>query len=115
GKVLAEYGADVIKINDPRPEANPMGTTGHDDVNRGKRSLLLDLTSDEGRAVLDELLSGADVFHQNFTKGAAARLRLTEDDLRTRHPDIIYSSVSVHADGGFRGWYRGHEELGQAV
>jgi crotonobetainyl-CoA:carnitine CoA-transferase CaiB-like acyl-CoA transferase len=115
GKVLAEYGADVIKINDPRPEANPMGATGHDDVNRGKRSLLLDLVSAEGRAVLDELLADADVFHQNFTQGAAARLRLTEDDLRARNPDIVYSSVSVHAGGGFRGGYRGHEELGQAV
>jgi crotonobetainyl-CoA:carnitine CoA-transferase CaiB-like acyl-CoA transferase len=115
GKVLAEYGADVIKINDPRPDANPMGAAGHEDVNRGKRSLLLDLTAAEGRAVLDELLTGADVFHQNFTRGAAARLRLTEDDLRAHNPDIVYSSVSVHADGGFRGGYRGHEELGQAV
>jgi crotonobetainyl-CoA:carnitine CoA-transferase CaiB-like acyl-CoA transferase len=65
--------------------------------------------------VLDELLADADVFHQNFTKGATARLRLTEDDLRAQNPDIVYSSVRVHADGGFRGGYRGHEELGQAV
>ena len=65
--------------------------------------------------MLRKLVSGADVFHQNFVRGAAARMGFGEDDVRRIRPDIIYSSLNVHAEGGFRTFYRGHEELGQAV
>jgi crotonobetainyl-CoA:carnitine CoA-transferase CaiB-like acyl-CoA transferase len=48
-------------------------------------------------------------------RGLAERLGLDEAALRRRRPDIVYSSVNTHADGGFRAHWRGHEELGQAV
>jgi crotonobetainyl-CoA:carnitine CoA-transferase CaiB-like acyl-CoA transferase len=113
-RVLAEYGAEIIKINNPRLE-NPLATTGHTFVNNGKRTLLLDLKAPQGRELLWRLVERADVFHQNFVRGLAERLGLDEAALRRRRPDIVYSSVNTHADGGFRAGWRGHEELGQAV
>jgi crotonobetainyl-CoA:carnitine CoA-transferase CaiB-like acyl-CoA transferase len=113
-RVLAEYGAEVVKINNPRPE-NPLATTGHTFVNNGKRTLLLDLKAPQGRELMWRLVARADVFHQNFVRGLPERLGLDEASLRRRRPDIVYSSVNTHADGGFRAGWRGHEELGQAV
>ncbi len=113
-RILAEYGADVIKINNPRFE-NPMATMAHLYVNNGKRSILLDLKSPLGRSVVERLVESADVFHQNFSLGTAEKLGLGETDLRRLRPDIIYSSINCHAEGGYRATYRGHEELGQAV
>ena len=113
-RILAEYGAEVIKINDPYSE-NPMAAMAHLYVNNGKRSILLDLKSARGRAAVERLVEKADVFHQNFALGTAARLGLGEPAVRRLRPDIIYSSVSCHANGGYREAYRGHEELGQAV
>ena len=115
GRILADYGADVIKINDPRPDANPTGAVLHEFLNAGKRTMLLNFASEEGIGVLRKLVSGADVFHQNFVRGAAERMGFGEDDVRRIRPDIIYSTLNVHARGGFRTFYRGHEELGQAV
>jgi crotonobetainyl-CoA:carnitine CoA-transferase CaiB-like acyl-CoA transferase len=113
-RILAEYGAEVIKINDPHSE-NPMATMAHLYVNNGKRSILLDLKSPVGRNVVERLIKGADVFHQNFRRGTAERLGLGEADLRRLRPELIYSSINCHAEDGFRASYRGHEELGQAV
>lgn len=113
-RILAEYGAQVIKINDPHSE-NPMATMAHLYVNNGKRSILLDLKSSQGRNIMGRLIENADVFHQNFIPSTAERLGLGESDVRKLRPDIIYSSVTCHANGGFRENYRGHEELGQAV
>ena len=113
-RILAEYGAEVIKINDPYSE-NPMAAMAHLYVNNGKRSILLDLKSPRGRVVVERLVEKADVFHQNFALGTAGRLGLGVTAVRRLRPDIIYSSVSCHANGGYREAYRGHEELGQAV
>ena len=113
-RILAEYGAEVIKINDPHSE-NPMATMAHPYVNNGKRSILLNLKSARGRNIVEQLIKGADVFHQNFSLGTAERLGLGEADLRRLRPEIIYSSINCHAEGGFQASYRGHEELGQAA
>jgi crotonobetainyl-CoA:carnitine CoA-transferase CaiB-like acyl-CoA transferase len=114
-RILAEYGAEVIKINNPNAEHNPLATLSHRYVNNGKRTMLLDLKSSEGHEILWGLVEKADVFHHNFVGDAAKRMGIGEADIRERRPAIIYSAVSCHSDGGFRGGYRGHEELGQAV
>ena len=82
GRILADYGADVIKINDPRPDANPLGTALHELVNAGKKTMLLNVASEEGLNVLRKLVASADVFHQNFVRGGAARMGFGEDDVR---------------------------------
>jgi crotonobetainyl-CoA:carnitine CoA-transferase CaiB-like acyl-CoA transferase len=103
GALLADWGADVIRIE--RPEGDPYRGLvtqgiGSDSggvnlsialANRGKRSMALDLQRDEGKAVLDQLLGTADVFLTNFRPGALQRLGLDADALTQRFPSLVYA------------------------
>ena len=115
GRILAEYGAEVIKINNPRTQENPIAMVGHETVNNGKLTTFIDLKSEEGRAVLDALIRECDVFHCNFSQPAYEHLGITEEQLREKNPELILSQVNVHSLGGWRQWERGHEDLGEAV
>jgi len=110
GRVLAEYGADVIKINDTSGDV-----MSHTHVNSGKRSLLLDLESPAGLNVLWKLVERAEVFTQNFAMGTAERIGIGYEDVRAHRPDVVYSSISAYGYGGPRGGDRGWEPLGQAA
>ena len=110
-RVLAEYGMDVIKINSPLD--TQLGLHLH--TNAGKRSMLLDLKTSEGREILHRLAATADVFHQNFSRGVADRLGCGEAHLRHIRPDVVYSTISAFGPAGYRSGWRGREELGQAV
>jgi crotonobetainyl-CoA:carnitine CoA-transferase CaiB-like acyl-CoA transferase len=110
-RVLAEYGADVVKIN----SADDAQLGMHLYTNSGKRSILLNLKTEQGQDLMRRLVQGVDVFHQNFARGVAERLHIGEQDVRAIQPDAIYSSVSAFGYAGWRGGYRGREELGQAV
>lgn len=103
GMVLAEQGADVIKVEMPDGVGDRMRMLGtrRDDVgalfhgtNRGKRSVVLDTKSDDGLAAMRRLCATADVFLQNFRPGAAERMGIGEQQLRRDNPDLIYVSVS---------------------
>ena len=115
GRILAEYGAEVIKINNPRTFENPIAMVGHEAVNNGKLTTFLDMKSEEGKAILDKLIRESDVFHCNFSQGVYERLGITEEELREKNPGIILSQLNVHSLGGWREWERGHEDLGEAV
>lgn len=115
GRILAEYGAEVIKINNPRTFENPIAMVGHEAVNNGKLTTFLDMKSEEGKAILDKLIRESDVFHCNFSQGVYERLGITEEQLREKNPQIILSQLNVHSLGGWREWERGHEDLGEAV
>ena len=99
---LADLGARVIKVERPGKGdfARGYDETVHGQssyfvwLNRSKESLTLDLKSEDGRAVLDELLAGADVFVQNLAPGAAARLGLGADALAERLPRLVVCDVS---------------------
>jgi crotonobetainyl-CoA:carnitine CoA-transferase CaiB-like acyl-CoA transferase len=110
GRILAEFGADVVKINGPQKR---IGSHGY--LNRGKRTLLLDVESPRGQQVFWKLIERADVVIQNFPKGTAERYGIGYEQVRARKPDIIYASLSVH--GHFGPWEhaRGYERQGQAV
>jgi crotonobetainyl-CoA:carnitine CoA-transferase CaiB-like acyl-CoA transferase len=111
GRTLAEFGADVIKIDDPN-----RGTIAlHNDVNRGKRSILLDLKSEQGVAMFWELVEEADVVVQNYRKGAVDRLGIGYEEVRKRRPDIVYASLNAFGHVGPWADRAGHEQLGQAV
>ncbi|HUD27901.1 MAG TPA: CoA transferase [Novosphingobium sp.] len=111
GAVLADLGADVIKIE--MTEGDPYRrlkiTDGRQTAsanlamelnNRGKRSVALDLKTDEGRELLFRLVETADVFLTSIRPAALRRLGLTLDVLRARNPRLIYA----HGNGlGFRG------------
>ena len=103
GALLAEWGADVIRVE--RPEGDPyraLATQGigtdSDGVNlsvalanRGKRSITLDLQREQGRSLLDDLLATADVFLTNLRPRALERLGLDAPSLRGRYPSLVYA------------------------
>jgi len=110
GAVLADLGADVIKIEDPRHGDPYRGlvtqgiATVHEGVNysveqanRGKRSVGLDIKSEQGLALLYRLAAGADVFLTSFRPAALARLHLDVADIREHNPRIVY--VRGHGTG----------------
>ena len=112
GRTLAEYGADVIKIDAPRRSDQIIFFS---DVSRAKRSLLLDLKAAAGLEVFWELVESADVIIQNYRHGAAERLGIDYESVRARKPEIIYGSMN--AFGHLGPWARrpGHEQLAQAT
>lgn len=104
---LADSGARVIKVE--RPEGD--FARGYDDVangessyfvwlNRGKESVVLDLTTDAGRSGLQALLGRADVLVQNLKPGALGRLGFDNATLRERYPRLIVCSISGYGEDG---------------
>ena len=109
GRVLAEYGAEVVKINDTSGEV-----LSHLHVNSGKQSLLLDLRSQAGLEVLWRLVERSNVFMQNFKLGTAERMGIGHEAVASHRPDIVYASVSAYGYDGPRGDHRGWEPVGQS-
>ncbi len=108
GRLLAEFGAQVIKIS---PPASGMG--GY--LNRGKDSLLLDVRAVAGLDVYWRLVDDADVVLENFSPGTADRLAIGYPEVHARRPAVVYTSISCYGPHGpWTGW-RGWERQGQAV
>jgi crotonobetainyl-CoA:carnitine CoA-transferase CaiB-like acyl-CoA transferase len=107
---LADQGADVLKIEPidgdiTRRSRAPIGKTNEFSAlfissNRGKRSLAVDIKHETGREILTRLAGQADVLVQNFRPGTVERLGLGPDELRARHPRLIYVSISGVGDSG---------------
>ncbi|HSI19152.1 MAG TPA: CoA transferase [Sphingomonas sp.] len=100
-QLLGDFGADVIKVEPPAGDlfrtARP-GRPGGDgagflNVNRNKRSIVLDLTRDDDRATLLRLVTTADVFVHNMRPRAVARLGFDYDAVRAVRPDIVYCAA----------------------
>jgi crotonobetainyl-CoA:carnitine CoA-transferase CaiB-like acyl-CoA transferase len=111
-RILAEYGADVVQIANPRARA---GRDFHLSVNSGKRTMLLDLKQPAAMEVLWSLIERADVLSTNFSSQVAARLGVDEAHVREHRPDIIYSRISAYGLDGPLQESRGHDQVGQAV
>jgi crotonobetainyl-CoA:carnitine CoA-transferase CaiB-like acyl-CoA transferase len=106
GQLLADLGADVIKLERPGRGDDTRGwgppyLPGFNDLsayflscNRGKRSLTLDIGTDDGRAIFHRLLAKCDVLIENFRTDSAEKLGLTPDALLARHPTLIACSIS---------------------
>ncbi len=93
GMVLADNGADVVKVEPPWGDF-ARGTDGARMWNRGKRSVVLDLRRDDDRAAALELASGADVLIESFRPGVADRLGIGWDAVAPRNRGLVYCSVS---------------------
>ena len=99
--MLADQGAEVIKVEPTNGEQLRHMAAPHNGVNpaffscnRGKRSLAVDLKSEEGKEILLKLVQEADVFMQNFRPGAIDRMGFGESDLRKLNKRLIYVSIS---------------------
>ncbi len=131
GAILADWGADVIKVEhpelgDPQRGLVSMGLIpgGPDAVNyiieqpnRGKRSIGLDINTDDGRAILYQLVESADVFLTSFLPAARQKLQIDVEHIRAINPNIVYARGTGQgpkgpdaAKGGYDGasyWGRG--------
>jgi crotonobetainyl-CoA:carnitine CoA-transferase CaiB-like acyl-CoA transferase len=95
-RTLAEYGADVIKIDTPDPYFGPRVHSWFPmEVSPGKRSMVLDLKNNEGRDIFDRLVDTADVILHNFRPGVAERLGIDYDRTRQRNPKIVYLNLTA--------------------
>ena len=112
GRTLGEFGADVIKIDDPTRILDPIG---YIDVNRGKRSIMLNLKTEEGRGVFWKLVESADVIVENNRKSAVERLGLGYEAVKKVKPDIVYASLNAFGYDGPWSERAGWEQLAQGT
>ena len=100
---LADHGADVVKVEPPAGDP-ARGTPAFHVLNRGKRSIALDLETEDGRDRLHRLVADADVFLYDWPPGRDARLGFEAASLRAAHPRLVvgylpaYGSRGPHAD-----------------
>jgi CoA:oxalate CoA-transferase len=106
--MLADSGADVIKVEPPSgddyrhigPFLNDGSSALFDTVNRGKRSLVLDLSRPEGQSLALKLAAEADVLVENFRPGVAAKLGIGYQAVSALNPKLIYASISGFGQEG---------------
>jgi crotonobetainyl-CoA:carnitine CoA-transferase CaiB-like acyl-CoA transferase len=117
-QLLADAGADVVKIEDTGAgdyarQMPPTTEDGHgavfDAVNRGKRSVALDLKSEDGRELFYRLVEDADVVFEQFRPGVVDRLGVDYESVREYNPEIIYCSLSGYGQNGPKADEAGHD------
>lgn len=123
GQVLADFGADVIKVEHPgrgddtRDWGMRVGkteTTYYNSMNRNKRSITVDLQTPEGVKIIRDLLPQCDVVVQNFKTGGAEKLGLGYEQLKALKPDLIYCSVAGYDSSGSEAKRPGYDLVIQA-
>ncbi|MFT3906118.1 MAG: CoA transferase [Steroidobacteraceae bacterium] len=110
GRWLADFGAEVIKLNDP----NALSVAMHDYLNRGKKSALVDVKRPQGRELVLRLAEVSDVFLCNFPQPTAQRYGLQEEEVRAARGDVIYASISCYGAQGPWAQRRGYEPQAQS-
>jgi crotonobetainyl-CoA:carnitine CoA-transferase CaiB-like acyl-CoA transferase len=124
GQVLADMGADVIKVEPPEGDSTRRSLgfrmRGEDTaaflaVNRNKRSLTLDLKSADHRAIFHRLVRDADVVLENYRPGVAARLGADWETLEALNPRLIYASVSGFGQTGPYAQRPGYDLIAQGL
>ncbi|MCT4333974.1 CoA transferase [Paracoccus sp. YLB-12] len=123
GQVLADHGADVIKLEPPAgDETRGWGPPFLGDaasyfqgLNRNKRGIAVDLSQDKGRELLLALLDDADVLLENFKTGTMERWGLGQDELSRRFPRLIHCRVSGFGSDGPMGGLPGYDAAIQAL
>jgi crotonobetainyl-CoA:carnitine CoA-transferase CaiB-like acyl-CoA transferase len=114
-QVLADLGAEVIKVEPPGGEAMRAAAYAVAACQRGKRSLALDIASPEARPVVERLLRWADVVLHNFRVGVSERLGMDEETVARLNPHAVYCHASAFGTAGARATYPGNDALMQAL
>lgn len=117
-RTLAEYGAEVIKVDSVSPYLGPrMSIWYSPELNQGKKSILLDLKTPDGRNALLKLVESADVLVHNMRPGVLEQLDLGKETLLARQPSLVVTNISAYAgpeDGPWRHW-PGYDPVVQAA
>jgi len=121
--LMADLGAEVIKIEVPGIGDNSrgstvlpgMGSTYFETNNRGVKSITLNLKEEEGRAILKRLVAEADIFGQNFRPGAAEKNGFGYEELKKVNPRLVYVSVSGYGPKGPNAHLPGTDSMAQAL
>jgi crotonobetainyl-CoA:carnitine CoA-transferase CaiB-like acyl-CoA transferase len=116
--LMAGLGADVIKVatSENDPGSQRMGTSSVLlGCEQGKRSLLVDLKTKEGKEIVGRLVARSDVVHHNMVKGVAGRLGIDYETLREVKPDIIYCNTYMYGPEGPLSHLGGNDSLSQAL
>ena len=121
--LMADLGAEVIKIEVPQVGDNSRGSTVlpgmpstyFETNNRGVKSLTLNLKAAEGREILRKLVAQADIFGQNFRPGAAEKNGFGYEELRRVNPRLVYVSVSGYGPKGPHASLPGTDSMAQAL
>jgi crotonobetainyl-CoA:carnitine CoA-transferase CaiB-like acyl-CoA transferase len=114
-EVLADLGADVIKVEPPGGEAMRAAAYAVAACQRGKRSLALDISAPQARPVVERLLAQADVVLHNFRVGVAERLGIDAATVARLNPHAVYCHASAFGGTGRRAMFPGNDALMQAV
>ena len=114
---LADWGADVIKIEPPADETGYANrdTSDFQNLHRNKRSLTLDLKTAEGQDVLGKLIDRSDVLVENFRPGVKARLGLDWETLHARNPGLVLGSISGFGQTGPYADRPGFDQVAQGM
>jgi crotonobetainyl-CoA:carnitine CoA-transferase CaiB-like acyl-CoA transferase len=121
--LMADLGAEVIKVEVPDGGDNSRGSTVlpglpstyFETNNRGVKSITLNLKTTEGQEILRKLVATADIFGQNFRPGAAEKNGFGYEDLRQVNPKLVYVSVSGYGPKGPHAHLPGTDSMAQAL
>jgi len=123
-QILAELGAEVIKVEPPegdsfrlsgKPAQTKGMSPGHLNLNKGKRSIILDLKTESDRDVMNGLIAGADMFIHNVRLDAIDRLGFGPETVRAQQPDIIYIHCVGFGSGGPYSGLQAYDDVIQAA
>lgn len=114
-QVLADLGADVIKVEPPEGEAMRAAAYAVASCQRGKKSIALDIGAQEARPVVEKLIKWADVVLHNFRVGVSARLGMDEATVQRLNPRAVYCHASAFGTAGPRATFPGNDALMQAL
>ncbi|MGG0717163.1 CaiB/BaiF CoA-transferase family protein [Robertmurraya massiliosenegalensis] len=120
--ILADMGAEIIKIEKPKigDDSRKMGPLWGGEgvyylhINRNKRSIVIDLKSEEGKKIVYDLVKDADVFVENFRFGKAEQLGFGYETLKALNNKLVYCSLSAYGQVGEKRHKPGYDAIAQA-
>ena len=122
--LLKDLGADIIKVERPGSGDLPRHDIPHTEgmeggpfiiLNRGKKSVTLDLKTEKGRNILKEMAKKVDVLVENYSPGTMEKLGLSSEEICKLNPSLIFASISAYGQTGPRRDYPGFDPIAQAM